>query len=394
MVAAISDGISTVSATLHRAVLRSTVMLALLHAVLTGCATAPTGIVVGYSPGVQQELLKQALGGPQDLIVPVDILEFGSELKQYVDSHIDRSWAPQRRLRGLRKMLFGSENLNIQYDSTKTRTAIETFETKLGNCLSMTNLFISAARYMGLDAHYQVVAVKPSWGKSGATMINNEHINAVGKINNGMSYSIDFLPEVFYNEPKAYSISDREALGRYYSNLGAEYIINGKPILALPYLRTAISVYPSLADGWNNLGAAQRRLGNDDLSEFSYLRAVQLDNKHYTAMSNLARLYEKRGERRMASYYLKRVEKFRAQNPYYLYDRAHSAFEKRDYRAALRNLKKAILRKDNEPDFYVALAKLYRHMGDLRKSEASMAKATAFIDDKSDFESKMEILIH
>ena len=131
MVAAISDGISTVSATLHRAVLRSTVMLALLHAVLTGCATAPTGIVVGYSPGVQQELLKQALGGPQDLIVPVDILEFGSELKQYVDSHIDRSWAPQRRLRGLRKMLFGSENLNIQYDSTKTRTAIETFETKL-----------------------------------------------------------------------------------------------------------------------------------------------------------------------------------------------------------------------------------------------------------------------
>lgn len=393
MVAAISDGISTLS-TLHRALLPSTMMLAFLHALLTGCAAAPTRIVADYSPGVQQELLEQLLGGPQDLIVPVDILEFGSELKQYVDSHIDRSWGPERRLQGLRKMLFGTENLNIQYDHTRTRTAIETFETKLGNCLSMTSLFISAARYMGLDAHYQVVAVKPSWEKSGATMINNEHINAVGKINNGMSYSIDFLPEAFYNEPKTYPISDVEALGRYYSNLGVEYIINGNPTLALPYLRTAISIYPTLADGWNNLAAAQRRLGNDDLAEFSYLRAVQLDDKHYTAMSNLARLYEKRGERRMAGYYLKRVEKFRAQNPYYLYYRAHSAFEKRNYRAALRNLKKAIAKKDNEPDFYVALAKLYREMGDLGKSEASMAKATKFIEDKSDIERKMEILIH
>jgi|ETNmetMinimDraft_35_1059890.scaffolds.fasta_scaffold25720_1 Tfp pilus assembly protein PilF len=391
MIAAISDGISTLATTPHRV---PTMILALLLTVLTSCAITPPPMDEIYSPATRQELTDRVLGGPQDLVVPVDILEFGSDLKEYVDSRIDRRWTPQRRLKGLRNMLFGPENLDIRYDHTKTKTAMETFETKLGNCLSLTNLFISAARYMNLDAHYQVVAIKPTWEKSGTILINNEHINAVGKMKGGISYSIDFLPEVYYDEPKSYPISDEEALGRYYSNLGVEQIVNGDVVRAISYLRTAISIYPALADSWNNMGAAQRRLGNDDLSEFSYLRAVQIDGRYYTAMSNLARFYEERGERRRASHYLKRVESFRAQNPYYLYHRATIAIEKRDYRGALRNLKKAIARKDNEPEFYVALAELYHRTGAFRKSEANMAKAAAFSDDKSDLENKMEILIH
>lgn len=369
-------------------------VLAVSLSVLTGCATVPLRIGENYPARTQQELLERVLGGSQDLIEPVDILESSSGLKAYIDTLVDREWTPRRKLQALRNMLFDEDNLNIQYDNTKTKTAIETFETKLGNCLSMTSLFISAARYVNLDAHYQVVAVKPTWRRSGTTMINNEHINAVGKINKGTSYSIDFLPEELRDEPKAYPISDEEALGRYYSNLGVEHIVNGDLARALAYLRAALTIYPTLADGWNNMGAAQRRLGNQDLSEFSYLQAVTFDASHYTAMSNLARIYKERGEMPKAERYLKRVERFRAKNPYFLYYRAKSAFENRDYPSAERYLKRAIVRKDDEPDFYVALARLYRQTGDLGKSEAAMTKAHKIMDEESDIEDKMEILIH
>lgn len=367
-----------------------------LLTVTVGCALVPPAIGTDYSPGREEELLDQVLRGPGEPITQVDTLELNSDLKEYVDNRISRRWGPRRKLESLRKMLFGKENLNIQYDNAKTKTAIETFESRVGNCLSITNLFISAARYVDLDAHFQVVAIKPTWERSGSSMIRNEHINAIGKFSQGMSYTIDFLPQVFYDEPKTYSISDDQALALYYSNLGAEYIVNGNPALALRYLRVSISIDPDQSDGWNNMGAAQRRLGNKELAEFSYLRAIQLDGRNYTAMSNLARFYRESGDQKRADHYLKRVENFRSQNPYYLYFEARTAFENQDYKTALHKLKKAIVKKDNEADFYVALAKTYRQMGDLRRSDATMAKAIKFIDSshRSDYDRKMEILIH
>jgi len=340
--------------------------------------------------------MEEVLGAANQRVVPLDALELNSELREYVDSHVKRRWSPRKKLESLRKMLFDPDSLNLQYDNVKTKTAIETFESRRGNCLSMTNLFISAARYMDLDAHYQVVAIKPTWERTGTTMIRNEHINAVGKYQQGTSYSIDFLPELYYDEPKTYRISDKQAVALYYNNLGAEYLISGEPIQAVQHLRTAIHIDPNLADGWNNMGAAQRRLENRHLSEFSYIRAIQIDDRNYTAMSNLARFYGESGDTKKANKFMERVERFRKQNPYHLYFQARSAIEKQDYKTALRKLKKAIIKKNNEPDFYAALAMLYRQMGDLRRSKATLARAAKYTDssEKNEFERKMEILIH
>lgn len=88
------------------------------------------------------------MGEPSSLMRSVDVLELNDELRSYVD----RDWTARMKLEKLRKMIFSAEMLDLEYDTRRTRTAIETFQARRGNCLSMTNLFIAMARYAELDA--------------------------------------------------------------------------------------------------------------------------------------------------------------------------------------------------------------------------------------------------
>jgi|TARA_Y100000310_G_scaffold274578_2_gene290660 Flp pilus assembly protein TadD len=292
-------------------------------------------------------------------------------------------------------MMFAPDDLNIQYDSTRTQTAIETFQSRRGNCLSMTNLYVAAARYLKVDANYQVVALNPTWEKTGAVMIRNEHINAIGRLSGIGKYVVDFRPNITFRDKDTQTISDREAVALYYTNLGAESIVAGEPDAAVRYIRSALAITPESADAWNNMGAAARRLGRFEQAEFSYQRAVHLDPYHYTAMNNLGRLYRGRGDLGREKHYLDRVKRYRAKHPYYLYFEARRAYQRNDLLAARKYLKRAIYRKRDDPEFYVALSNVYRQLGDQRRSDINMRKAEEYRKavPQYDHEQEMDLLV-
>ena len=189
------------------------------------------------------------------------------------------------------ELLYGEDQLNVRYDAASTLSATDTFEARAGNCLSMTSLFIAAARYLGLDAHFQTVAVDPAWDHQGNTMIRYEHIVATGSAGGGRSYVIDFLPEFVVGDMDAKIISDLEAHALFYNNLGAEAIVDGRVDESLVNFRRAIRLRPKFSSAWNNMGAAMRRTGQYELAEFSYLRALDQDYANYSALGNLVLLY-------------------------------------------------------------------------------------------------------
>ena len=99
----------------------------------------------------------------------------------------------------------------------------------------------------------------------------------------------------------------------------------------------------------------QRRLGRTDLMVASLLQALQLDNRHNTAMSNLAGHYERIGATKAAAYYSERVIRYRETNPFYLYARSTSALQEGNYKGAIKSLRKAIRLARDRPEFYLAL---------------------------------------
>ncbi|MFP6807230.1 MAG: tetratricopeptide repeat protein [Pseudomonadales bacterium] len=340
---------------------------------LTACVPQVT---YTYNQSDEANYLARVVGEQGD--AAVELLTLSPELKEFLDKEIDQSWRTRKRLTRLRELLFSEDELNIKYDAQNTLTASETYSAGVGNCLSMTALFISAARYVGLDANYQKVEVDPTWDHEGNTMIRYEHIVATGKIASGAVYVVDFLPDFIVGDMRSYVISDNEAQALYFNNLGAEGIVDGNIDSAIENIRFAIQLLPAFSDAWNNMGAAMRRAGDYDLAEFSYHRALRQDINNYSALSNLAMLYEHTNRSEQAEQFAGRVESYRASNPYFHYAQAKQAFERGSYRKAENHLKKSIRLKRDDPDFYVALSQTHGRMGEQRKSRDLLALAEKY----------------
>ena len=78
------------------------------------------------------------------------------------------------------------------------------------------NLYIAMARYAGIDAAFQTVAVRPEWDKRGELLILSRHINASGSLGYKRKYIVDFTPEIQLQQLTAEIVSDLHA--RRYSS--------------------------------------------------------------------------------------------------------------------------------------------------------------------------------
>ena len=359
-----------------------------LTLLLTGCAS----LVEPPDPS----LLAEIRGNPLQGVRPneagtINILALSDDLKVFVDTHIDRKWRTKRRLKELRRLLFSPEFFSIEYQSGVTKTAIETYQSRSGNCLSMTNLFIAMARYSGIDAHYHLVSARPKWDQSGSTLIWTRHINSTGVLRNGDRYILDFLPQLRAIRGEMETVSDQYAQAIYYSNLGAEAILSQQFEKALGYLRLALNIEPQMADVWNNMGATQNRLKRADLAKASFQQAILLDAFNNTAMSNLSRIYFVEGSVELGNYFADKVAKYRKKNPYYRYAIAKSALLAKDYIKAREELDAAIRLKKDEADFFDALAEVYDGLGDEEKQLLSLKMAKLIRDKSTKRRSSLEI---
>jgi Flp pilus assembly protein TadD len=343
----------------------------LLPLALSGCMTA---IDYPYS-AVEEQRLMQEIMGPAVATNGTFVTDLDSQYKADLDANIDRRWSPRQRLAVLREYLFGAQGRQIQYSRSATRTAMETVHNGAGNCLSMTNLFVSSARHLGLSAQFQAVPIKPSWDQQGDVLIRYEHIVATGRLPSGERYVVDFLPEFnlgdFFWSPN----SDAEALSLYYNNLGAEQLVLSDTDAAVAYFQQALHLAVKDADAWNNMAAALGRQNRDQLAEFSYLRALRLNPRNFSALNNLAGFYDARGDDVKAAAIGERAKRYRRKNPYYHYATARLFYQRQRFEETLLLLNEAVRLKDDEPDFYWALAETYERMGDKPAAEEMRLQA-------------------
>ena len=303
-----------------------------------------------------------------------DLLALTPEMAEFLVDEVQYNRVRRLRLQGLIDAIFDEDGLGITYGNNRTKTARDTFETRSGNCLSFTVLFVTMARHLGLKAYFQEVAEVMSWDQRGELVVSNKHMFAEVELDNGVS-QVDFLPGADKRYTLVRRISDERALAHFFNNLGAEKLTGGQLEEALNDFERSLAADDTFTPAMVNLAVAQRRQGQLAEAEQNLLRALAIDSGEYSAASNLAALYLAQGREEEAQPYLSKVEKYLDQNPFHHYRQGLQDAERGNFDDAVKHLREAVRRLPEDPGFRVTLADYYIEVGARARAQSELTQA-------------------
>jgi len=223
---------------------------------------------------------------PKAIVLPHAVNE---AMTDWLEETMPRRLADDVEARILLERLLSRDELDLDYLRGYTGTAVEVFETGEANCLAFTHLFIGLARELGLPVFYVKVEDLQSFEREGDLVVISGHVTAgFGSKNRPQILEFSIAPVVEYRQVRP--LADVSALALFYSNRGAELLIEGDLAAALEWLETAVRIDPELPEGWLNLGVTYRRSGRLEAAERSYWEAVGTDPEFAPAYQNLSAL--------------------------------------------------------------------------------------------------------
>ncbi len=374
---------------------KKTFLLSILLGLLSACASPS---IVPDQPVISTADLLRAtpLAGGTDVpdLPDIAVLAVSADMRDFLDQHVNRQHGRTLKLHELLQAIITEGRFGLEYDET-TRTAQETFAARRGNCLSFTNLFVALAREVGINATYQEIDIPPNWSHEGGVYMLTRHVNVIVETGGSNVREVDFNIDDFQSSHNRKLISDARALAHYYSNIGAEFLQQDKPIEALRYFRKAAASDEDFAPVWSNLGVLYSRAKHFDYAEAAYLQALRLNPGELVAMSNLGQLYQFQGKHELANQYYMQSNQHRLQNPYYRYHLAREAFLGENYATAIKHLKYSLQKKKSEDSFYFLMGLSYLGKGDAVVAQRYLRRAEEIAADdglKRSYHNKIERL--
>jgi Flp pilus assembly protein TadD len=323
------------------------------------------------------------------------MFELDDEMRAFVSEHVDGSRAGRERMRRLLSAMIESGLMSLDYDDAKTKTARQTFHDHVGNCMSFTALFVALAREADLEVTFQTVEVPPIWYADSDLIILNNHVNALVKQSFGSRVVVDFNVTELKGDYETHEVSDEYALALYYNNVAMGALRKGSLERSFRLLKKSIETYPDIAGNWANLGVIYSRSNADDYAIAAYHKALDLDKSHPPSLTNLASIYQKRGDGERAEYYARQVRRYQDQNPYYHYYHALAAYNNGDLETAEERVVRAIELKDSEHKFFQLQGLIAERYGDRNAALESFEQAldlAVYSDARRIYDNKISLL--
>ncbi|MCB1647114.1 MAG: hypothetical protein KDI36_16755, partial [Pseudomonadales bacterium] len=350
---------------------------------LAGCATNPHSVPVNrVSLLSAQEVFGHEVPIPE--ASDAAILTLTPAIEAWIDRKTENYPSASGRLRRLLEGMIEDGLLNLVYEDNSTLTAREVFESKQGNCLAFSNLFVAMARYADLNASFQMVDIPPSFTSEGDLVLLNNHINVVVQgvrisPNFVKEHVVDFNSSNFNGNYPARKVTDQYAYALYFSNRGVEALRDSDYEAAWGFFRAAIRTDGRNADHWVNLGYLLAVMKRDDLSIQAYQQALNLQANNKSALVNLVWLHKRRGDEAAMRFYQAQVDYYLNHNPYYLLELAQQAYQRGDNDAAMAALNRAISLKNDEHQLYFMRALVWLREGDMAavRQDLDMARSYA-----------------
>lgn len=217
------------------------------------------------------------------------------DMRAWVHRQVSVSAPPELRWRRLARALNTSPDLRFTEIRVGTATASEAFATRRANCVAFALLAVAMAREVGLDAYFVLMnEIEGYEGRSDLRIAYGHLAAGFGAPERRTVLDLGGLTRPSGN--RARRVSDATALAIFYSNRGAERLLEGEAEAALPWLRRAVDLDSALPRAWVNLGVAERRAGHPQAAVDAYRRALEIDPGLAAAHENLRRV-EHRFER-------------------------------------------------------------------------------------------------
>jgi Flp pilus assembly protein TadD len=305
----------------------------------------------------------------------VDVLEVTAEMEAFLDRYILKYANAHTRMELLTRTVARGGVLGFHYNESRTLTAAEAFRTRSGNCIGFANMMIALARRANLKAQYQEVFINPEWsGFQDDTVLLVKHVNVV-ITTPGMQWVVDVSGLDITPTSRRRIIDDDYAKALYLNNIAVESLLENDLPTAYAYMTNAIEAKSDAIDPWVNLGVIYGRNEQLDDAVFAFHRALQIEPRDHSAMSNLYEVYIEQEDFKSAAELEVQVERYRRKNPYYLLKLSDDALALEQYEESISLLRKAIKKKDNDHKLHFALAKTQYLSGDLTDAQSSLIRA-------------------
>lgn len=266
----------------------------------------------------------------------------------------------------------------IGYNGTLTLDARGCLELREGNCFALTNLFIGAARDAGLRSYYVMVEDVITNRSSGQQVFHINHIVS-GVIVNSGHRMVDFIPD-----PREYhvrtTLSDIEAAGLYYNNLGANQMLAGNLEEAFCLLDVARRLYPDSYQVQNNLGLLHRRRGDQEAARQAFEKAFSLARFPDLILGNLLSLYLETGQSDLVEDLRRQVDQLSRRNPYLYLALARVSIREENYPRALEHLSTARRINRKIPAIYVLEGEIWEILENPRRLKRARRKLARLLE--------------
>ncbi|MCV6620280.1 MAG: hypothetical protein OIF51_00840 [Cellvibrionaceae bacterium] len=302
-------------------------------------------------------------------------LFMSDDMKAFSSVYVRPKGSAGRRIQDIHNAI-NHPSRKIQYKADAHYTANEAFDKAQANCLSYSAMFIAMGRHVKLKLSFQEVDLPPSWSLGEKDLLLRfRHVNVIAKTASGRNKIIDFRMDRFSHFYPSRTITDLEALSLQFNNLAVDAMFEDDWPTVFKYLHSAIKADPKKVVAWGNLGLALRRINRLALAERAYLKALSVDRRDYSVMTNLANLYRITGRLEEAKALAKRSSSHRKRNPYYHFANAQRDFRKKNYTGALEHLSLAKKLNDREGNFAQLEAIIYWEQGLRKKAIETMEMA-------------------
>jgi Tfp pilus assembly protein PilF len=304
---------------------------------------------------------------------------------EYLHSRFLRTAVSRNGERGLIEALYKPHELKLEYDSTLTRNAAQTFADKRGNCLSLVIMTAAFARALDMNVTFQNVVTDQTWSRHGGLYFVSSHVNlTLGKrsspgfrtvAGNNDLLTVDFLPPEDISGYHSYTLDEDTIVAMYMNNHAAEALATGRVDDAYWWAAKSITEHPTFIPAYNTLGVIYQRHGDHALSERVLKYALQAEPGNTVVMTNLVPVLADVGKAEESKAMADLVARIQPYPPFHFFNLGQTAMEHGDFATARAMFQKEVDRAPYYHEFHFWLALAYYKLGENERAKEQMALA-------------------
>lgn len=322
---------------------------------------------------------------PSEKVGADGLFALSPAMRSYLESAaFSRHLRESGQRHGLVNALYSKTDLKLEYESTKTRTAAETYADRAGNCLSLVIMTAAFAKELGMPVRFRSIDAGSTWSRTAGLYLGNAHVNiAIGsKPEIGLRSSdlgellvVDFIPQDEAARLRARELDEDDIIALYMNNRAAEMLVQGRTDDAYWWARGAVGKRPGMVAALNTLAVIYDRHGDVTLAEQTYRAALAREPENLMVMRNLQPLLAVQGKHAESQAMAQRIASIEPFPPYHFFDEGMVALRAGDYDRAKGLFEREVKRAPFNDEFRFWLGVSHLRLGDVKHAREQIAKA-------------------